>query len=556
MLDLNTVINTCYETTSSLRDIANYSHLIPVVLSLALGIFIFIKSKFNFFSKVFLAFIISFSFWLLGDWIIWTSNNYNLVYSIWSVLLYIEIVFYTLGLYFALVFVRRSDISFPAKVILFLSTIPAFLLTINQQSVTGFNQPVCEAFNNDVLDSYKLIFEAIILFVILMYAINPFFKRLTWKEIIPRWVVLGSMFLFLAIFGITEYIASVTGNYEINLYSLFLLPVFLVAIIYSVFELDIFNVKVLGSHYLVIGLVILMGGQLFFITNTTNRLLTIIAMIIAGILSFVLFRNIKKESDQRTQILKLNTDLQNLVNQRESLVHLVTHKVKGSFTHSKYIFAGLLDGSFGDISPELKKIAQDGLDSDNTGINTVDLVLNAANLARGTVRYGMKKVDFKNILLDSINNKKMGIEAKGLKLIIEIKDEKTPNFYNIMGDAFWLKEAVNNLLENSLKYTKIGTINITLEKIVDKIKLSVKDTGIGITKEDRKNLFTEGGRGKDSVKVNVDSTGYGLYTVKLIIEAHKGKVYMESEGAGKGSQFYVELPALPEKEKVVEAPTA
>ena len=421
MLDLNTVINTCYETTSSLRDIANYSHLIPVVLSLALGIFIFIKSKFNFFSKVFLAFIISFSFWLLGDWIIWTSNNYNLVYSIWSVLLYIEIVFYTLGLYFALVFVRRSDISFPAKVILFLSTIPAFLLTINQQSVTGFNQPVCEAFNNDVLDSYKLIFEAIILFVILMYAINPFFKRLTWKEIIPRWVVLGSMFLFLAIFGITEYIASVTGNYEINLYSLFLLPVFLVAIIYSVFELDIFNVKVLGSHYLVIGLVILMGGQLFFITNTTNRLLTIIAMIIAGILSFVLFRNIKKESDQRTQILKLNTDLQNLVNQRESLVHLVTHKVKGSFTHSKYIFAGLLDGSFGDISPELKKIAQDGLDSDNTGINTVDLVLNAANLARGTVRYGMKKVDFKNILLDSINNKKMGIEAKGLKLIIEIK---------------------------------------------------------------------------------------------------------------------------------------
>jgi signal transduction histidine kinase len=84
----------------------------------------------------------------------------------------------------------------------------------------------------------------------------------------------------------------------------------------------------------------------------------------------------------------------------------------------------------------------------------------------------------------------------------------------------------------------------------------VKDTGIGITKEDRKNLFTEGGRGKESVKVNVDSTGYGLYTVKLIIEAHKGKVTMESEGAGKGSTFFVELPYLPEKEKTAEAPTA
>lgn len=75
-----------------------------------------------------------------------------------------------------------------------------------------------------------------------------------------------------------------------------------------------------------------------------------------------------------------------------------------------------------------------------------------------------------------------------------------------------------------------------------KIKLSVKDTGMGITEEDKQHLFTEGGRGKDSVKVNVDSTGYGLFTVKLIVEAHKGKVWMESEGENKGSAFFVELP--------------
>ncbi len=72
----------------------------------------------------------------------------------------------------------------------------------------------------------------------------------------------------------------------------------------------------------------------------------------------------------------------------------------------------------------------------------------------------------------------------------------------------------------------------------------MKDTGFGITAEDKKNLFTEGGRGKDSVKVNVDSTGYGLYSVKLIVDAHKGKVWAESEGEGKGSQFYVELDAI------------
>lgn len=540
MTEINTIINTCYETTNSLRAIASYSHLVPVILSLILGIFVFAKAKHNQFSKIFLAFVISFSLWLIGDFIIWTSNNYYLVYALWAFLLYMEIVFFTLGLYFAIIFVRKTDISFTAKGILLLLTIPALLLTVNQQSVTGFNQPVCEAFNNNFLDNYKLIFESIILIVILLYAINPFFKKISWKEIIPKLVVLGSMFLFLATFGITEYIASVTGYYEVNLYSLFLLPIFLVAIIYSVFELDIFNVKVLGSHYLVVGLVILMGGQLFFITSNTSRLITIIAILMAGGLSLILFRNIKRESDQRTQIAKLNLNLQKLIEQRESLVHLVTHKVKGSFTRSKYIFAGILDGTFGDITPEIKKYAQQGLESDNTGIQTVDLVLNASNLTKGNVKYDMKILDFKDMILKTVEEKKVAIQAKGIKVSTEVKE----GIYNVSGDATWLKETVNNLLENSTKYTKQGEIKVVLENKNGKVLLSIKDTGVGITDEDKKNLFTEGGRGKDSVKVNVDSTGYGLYSVKLIIEAHKGKAWGESEGANKGSTFYIELPAI------------
>jgi signal transduction histidine kinase len=276
-------------------------------------------------------------------------------------------------------------------------------------------------------------------------------------------------------------------------------------------------------------------------------LLTIIAILMAVGLSIVLFRNIKKESDQRTQIAKLNVKLEALLKQRESLVHLVTHKVKGAFTRSKYIFAGILDGTFGPITPEIKKYAEQGLESDDSGINTVDLVLNVANMQKGVIKYDMKKIDFKSIVENSISEKKVPAERKGLQIEKEIKDDD----YSVSGDIFWLKEAVNNLLENSLKYTKQGKITVSLKKEPastqggnGKIKLYIKDTGVGITEEDKKNLFTEGGRGKDSVKVNVDSTGYGLYTVKLIIGAHGGKVAAESEGADKGSTFSVELNAI------------
>jgi len=541
MIDTNTIINTCFATTDYLRVVARYSHIIPVVLSLVLGIFVLFKTKFNLFSKIFLAFVIVFSLWLVGDLILWTSNDYYSIYTIWSFLDYLEIVFYVLGFYFALVFVKKSDISILYKIILFLVTIPALFITITHQSVAGFNYPVCEAYNNDFLGNYKLAVEGFILLIILIYTITPFFKKFSWKQARKNLVVLGSMFLFLATFGITEYLASVTGYYEMNLYSLFFLPVFLVAIIYSVFELDIFNIKILGSHYLVVGLIVLMGGQLFFIEDTTSRLLTILAILLAMGLSVILFRNFKKESDQRVRIEKLNIQLRDLLKQRESLVHLVTHKVKGAFTRSKYIFAGLLDGTFGEISPDVKKYAQQGLESDNGGIQTVDLVLNASNLSSGTVKYEMKPVDFKEIVLKSLAEKKVQAEAKGLR-VESIIEEK--GIYNVSGDAFWLKEAVNNLIDNSIKYTKAGKIIIELHDGQGQIKFSIKDTGLGITEEDKKRLFTEGGRGQDSVKVNVDSTGYGLYSVKLIIEAHKGKVWAESEGEGRGSAFCVELEAV------------
>ena len=77
------------------------------------------------------------------------------------------------------------------------------------------------------------------------------------------------------------------------------------------------------------------------------------------------------------------------------------------------------------------------------------------------------------------------------------------------------------------------------------MRFSVEDSGVGISPEDMQKLFTEGGHGAESRKVNVDSTGYGLYIAKSVVEAHRGRIWAESEGVGKGSRFVVELPTTP-----------
>lgn len=540
---MNTIFNTCI-LSSQIDTINNsliyYSHLIPIFFGVLISLLVLIKGKKNLLVRVFFPFIMVFVFWLVGDLITWVSNNYFLIYTTWSFLVYLEILFYILGFYFVLIFSFKKDILFWQKIVLFVLTLPPLLITLFQSSVVGFDHSICEAYNNHFLDIYKLGLEILIVALIFMYMIGPFIKKTSTYTRESSLLVLGPMFLFLSVFGIAEYLAAFSGNYELHLYSLFVIPIFLVAIIYSIFRLDIFDLKIISTYFIVFGFLILTAIQLFFINDSTERLLTILTIIISIFLSIILFRNLKSESNQRIQIEKLNVDLQRAIAQRESLMHLINHKVKGSLTHTKYIFSEMLQGSFGEINPEVKKMAEYGLSSDDLGIKTIDLILNAANLQRGNVKFDLKPVSFKDIVLQAIDNKKDLIQKKNLNFEINIEEGE----FSVNGDIFWLQEVANNLIDNAFNYTNTGKIVVGLGKKENKILFSVKDTGIGLSAEDKNNLFREGGRGKESVKTNVNSTGYGLYSVKLIVEAHKGRVWAESDGQGKGSEFFVKFDAI------------
>ena len=143
----------------------------------------------------------------------------------------------------------------------------------------------------------------------------------------------------------------------------------------------------------------------------------------------------------------------------------------------------------------------------------------------------------------AIEKAKSTAEDKGLTLSLTTADDSGVG-YTFNGDKGKIGDNVfRNVIDNAINYTPSGSVAISLKKESGKFIFSVKDTGIGITEEDKKLLFTEGGHGKDSQKVNVHSTGYGLFIAKNIVEAHGGSILAESEGAGKGSTFVVELPA-------------
>ncbi|HUO56506.1 MAG TPA: HAMP domain-containing sensor histidine kinase, partial [Candidatus Paceibacterota bacterium] len=140
-----------------------------------------------------------------------------------------------------------------------------------------------------------------------------------------------------------------------------------------------------------------------------------------------------------------------------------------------------------------------------------------------------------------VEHLKPAAEEKKLKVTTSIAWEVP---CKINGDEVKIRDhVVRNIIDNAIKYTLSGSIHVEVLKVGDIARLVVQDSGVGITDEDKKRLFTEGGHGKDSIRINVHSTGYGLFIAKQVVDAHNGKIWAESEGEGKGARFIVEFPA-------------
>ncbi len=530
-------INTCFETTKDYHTIAYYTHLIPLFITLILIFFALTKSKFSFVSKVFSFFAATFCLWIIGSLITWTTNNYNLVNFVWAPLDYISVLFHILGAYFFAVLINDRDLVWTHKLFLFLLSLPAWWVTFTNSAVTSFNQPVCESFNNSFLTDYKIYVEIFVLLFIFVSAIIKYKnsdenKR---KQIV---VVSAALILFFSLFSLSDYVSSQNGIYEINLYSLFILPVFLFMIIYSMTNLQMFNLRLIGSQLLAYVMIVLVGSQFFFLENATNQLLTVLTFVLALSFGVLLARDAKKEVEQREKIEKLAVELQEANQGQASLMHFMNHQIKGRFGNTKNIFAELLSGDYGEMPTNTKPLLEKGLDEATIGVNYVQGILKGSSAEKGTLPYDMRPTDFKAIVEATIKKQKESAEKKGLHFIFD----ENPGVYSIVGDTLQIGEAVRNLIDNSINYTETGSITVSLFQNEKSVSLKISDTGVGLTDDDKSKLFKSGGRGADSLKVNVNATGYGLVFVKGVVEAHKGHVWAESEGRGKGSSFYIEIP--------------
>ncbi len=234
--------------------------------------------------------------------------------------------------------------------------------------------------------------------------------------------------------------------------------------------------------------------------------------------------------------------------QQETLLHTISHEVKAHLTKNEAALASIVEGDFGNVPENLKTFAGAALSETRKGVAMVMNMLSASDLKSGTMKLETTQFDFSSLVQEVFESLKESAKEKGLSISCSV----TRDTYTVRGDRTKLRDhVVRNLIDNAIRYTPRGSVRISLARSKRAIILAVTDTGVGISAEDLPKLFTEGGKGSHSSEVNPSSTGFGLFIAKQIIEAHGGVIWAESEGANRGSTFYMSLPAA---ERPAESP--
>lgn len=538
---------------SGIFSVAYYSHLIPVFITAVLVFFSLFKSKFSLLSKILAWFSAAFCLWLLGDLITWTTKDYNSISFAWAPLDYINIIFYLFGAYFFAVLIRGKDILIWQKLVLFGLSLPGFYITVTGKTIPLFNQAWCEAFNSPFLTEYKLIVEGVVLLFIIMSGIVAYRKSGKHKR--KQLVLVGSaLILFFATFSVTEYISSQTGIYEINLYSLFVLPLFLAMIIYTIASLEMFYIRSLVTQLLVYVLLIMIGSQFFFLQSTTDKALTMVTFVLSLAFSYFLLRTIRREAETRKRIeelahqLKQSNDNLELANEKlkgldrlkTEFLSLASHQLRSPLTAIKGYASMLIEGSFGKLAVKTTEPVKRIYTSAQGLSNIVEDLLNVSKIEQGGMKYEFMPTDLSVIATNLYNEMQIPAQSKHITLTLDM--QKYDEFM-ATADPTKIKQVFLNLVDNSIKYTPDGgTIKMALGREGQSIVFAVTDNGMGISPETKEKLFEKFSRGEGG-KINTGGSGLGLYLAKQIAIAHKGDIDIESDGLGKGSTFKVHIPA-------------
>lgn len=243
---------------------------------------------------------------------------------------------------------------------------------------------------------------------------------------------------------------------------------------------------------------------------------------------------LQEEVTDATKELKVkNKKLRELDQTKDEFVSMASHQLRTPLTSVKGYLSMVLDGDAGELKPAQKQLLDQAYISTQRMVYLIADLLNLSRLKTGKFMINPQPTNLAHMIEGEIHQIEQTAKASDLKVSFMCD----PSIPDLMLDDMKTRQVIMNFIDNAIYYTpKGGNIEVYLEKEDGKAIFKVSDSGIGVAKEDQKELFGKFFRAGNARKARPDGTGLGLYMAKMVIDAQGGKILFSSQ-EGKGSTF-------------------
>jgi len=531
-----------------------FSGFINCFLILILGIFVYLRDKSKKENQLFFLFSLALSFWQLnyGFWQAVQNEEKSLFFlrllmvgSIFS-----SVFLYHLGLILLNLEGRRKkslillySISFLIIILIFT---PFFISKLKTYSFYSYWPQAGIVANLNIVWGLTLV---VITFGTLIK--NYFHLTGEKKKQIGYFILALGIAAIGGLFNLPQWY-----GFELYPYGNFVIFLYPLIIAFAITRYHLFNIKVILTEMLVGVMGILLLIQVFLAPTLTWRISSLAIFLFFCFLGHQLISYSHEEEKKREEAEKLAireralrkkaekvaNEYKRLDETKTMFLNLASHQLRTPLSSMKGYLELALSGNYGKVQGKAREFIEEVKRSNEKEINLVNDLLDLNKLQTGKLQFSFQdNVQLEDIIQEVVNE--FQPEAQKYNLYLKFNKPKHP-LPKITADSQKLREVILNLVDNALKYTKEGGVTISVQHNNNSrtILTIVQDTGMGMTPKEKEKLFQVFERSKDAVSTNPSGVGIGLYFASEIVKAHNGKIWAESQGKGKGSTFYVELP--------------
>ena len=506
------------------------THIIANVIFVYLGLIVFLHAKKNATNIIFalIAFLNA----------LWTTANYfSVTLTPDRILFWIRLEIFFVVPYAVLFAVFMNN--FPSERLLLskksVILILAWTIFMMFLSMTPYVFEKLIIVNNTPLPvpGKLIIFLFATLSVAVFYGIFIGFKKYIYADVqsknLWQYIIFGTVFsylmMFLFLFIFVNIFKIITFVYFAPI---FVLPM-ITGMAYSILKYQALGVKITLSEIFIFLIIGLVTFQLLTSKDNLSFFLNFASLIASIILSGFLIDSILRETKQREKLEELNR-------LKSEFLSFASHQVKAPMAVVKG-YAELIFEGIENVPEQAKDFAKKIKESVDNLLVLIEEFMDYRRIEEGKIEFNFEKLDIISLIREIVEKMKLLAMEKNLSLDFESKFDSL--VMNV--DKLRFSQVIQNLIDNAIKYTKEGWIKVKVDKEDNEVLISVSDSGIGMSKELQQKLFGQFVR-DPLIKKEIRGTGLGLYIAKHIVETHKGKIWAESEGVGKGSTFYIKLP--------------